>query len=77
MLISGSKRQTRDTQFRIVTGRGSFVLPTKQKARMLSLALREGKITEDRVTQQGIRLTVRAVSVFKVGDDAVSAATVR
>ncbi|MEV0776440.1 SPFH domain-containing protein [Streptomyces sp. NPDC050433] len=74
MLISGSKRQVQDTQFRIVTGHGSFVLPIKQKARMLSLALREAEIAEDCVTQQGIRLTVRAVTVFKVGDDAVSIA---
>ncbi|MDX3853514.1 SPFH domain-containing protein [Streptomyces sp. AK02-01A] len=74
MLISGSKRQAQDTQFRIVTGHGSFVLPVKQKARMLSLALREAEIVEDCVTQQGIRLRVRAVSVFKVGDDAVSIA---
>jgi uncharacterized membrane protein YqiK len=74
MLISGSKRQVQDTQFRIVTGHGSFVLPVKQKARMLSLALREAEITEDCVTQQGIRLNVRAVAVFKVGDDTVSIA---
>ncbi|AXI80852.1 SPFH domain-containing protein [Peterkaempfera bronchialis] len=74
MLISGSKRQAQDTQFRIVTGHGSFVLPIKQKARMLSLALREAEITEDCVTQQGIRLNVRAVAVFKVGDDVVSIA---
>jgi flotillin len=74
MLISGSKRQAQDTQFRIVTGHGSFVLPIKQKARMLSLALREAEIIEDCVTQQGIRLNVRAVTVFKVGDDAVSIA---
>ncbi|MFD7120118.1 SPFH domain-containing protein [Streptomyces sp. NPDC056652] len=74
MLISGSKRQAQDTQFRIVTGHGSFVMPVKQKARMLSLALREAEIVEDCVTQQGIRLKVRAVSVFKVGDDAVSIA---
>ncbi|MFD3915334.1 SPFH domain-containing protein [Streptomyces sp. NPDC088147] len=74
MLISGSKRQAQDTQFRIVTGHGSFVMPIKQKARMLSLALREAEIVEDCVTQQGIRLKVRAVSVFKVGDDAVSIA---
>ncbi|MFE2031756.1 SPFH domain-containing protein [Streptomyces scopuliridis] len=74
MLISGSKRQAQDTQFRIVTGHGSFVMPIKQKARMLSLALREAEIVEDCVTQQGIRLRVRAVSVFKVGDDAVSIA---
>ncbi|MGW2259738.1 SPFH domain-containing protein [Streptomyces sp. NPDC001780] len=74
MLISGSKRQARDTQFRIVTGHGSFVVPVKQKARMLSLALREAEIVEECVTQQGIRLRVRAVAVFKVGDDAVSIA---
>ncbi|MDH6710142.1 flotillin [Kitasatospora sp. MAA19] len=74
MLISGSKHQAQDTQFRIVTGHGSLVLPVKQKVRMLSLALREAEIAEDCVTQQGIRLTVRAVCVFKVGDDAVSIA---
>jgi uncharacterized membrane protein YqiK len=74
LLISGSKRQAQDTQFRIVTGHGSFVLPIKQKARILSLALREAEILEECVTNQGIRLNVRAVSVFKVGDDPVSIA---
>ncbi|GAB2697132.1 SPFH domain-containing protein [Kitasatospora kifunensis] len=74
LLISGSKRQAQDTQFRIVTGHGSFVMPIKQKAKILSLALREAEIAEDCVTQQGIRLTVRAVTVFKVGDDSVSIA---
>jgi uncharacterized membrane protein YqiK len=74
LLISGSKRQAQDTQFRIVTGHGSFVLPIKQKARILSLALREAEIVEECVTNQGIRLNVRAVAVFKVGDDPVSIA---
>lgn len=74
LLISGSKRQAQDTQFRIVTGHGSFVLPIKQKARILSLSLREAEILEDCVTNQGIRLNVRAVAVFKVGDDPVSIA---
>ncbi len=74
LLISGSKRQSQDTQFRIVTGHGSFVLPIKQKARMLSLALREAEIVEECVTNQGIRLNVRAVAVFKVGDDPASIA---
>ena len=32
LLISGSKRRSDDTQFRIVTGHGSIVLPVKQKA---------------------------------------------
>ncbi len=74
LLISGSRRQTENTQFRIVTGRGAFVLPITQKARILSLALREAEIREECVTIQGIRLKVRAVSVFKVGDDGVSIA---
>jgi flotillin len=74
LLISGSKRQSQDTQFRIVTGHGTFVLPVKQKARILSLALREAEIIEECITIQGIRLNVRAVAVFKVGDDPVSIA---
>jgi uncharacterized membrane protein YqiK len=74
LLISGSKREKQDTQFRIVTGHGSFVMPVKQKARMLSLALREAEIVEDCITKQGIRLNVRAVAAFKVGDDSVSIA---
>ena len=74
LLISGSKRQSQDTQCHIVIGHGSFVLPVKQKARMLSLGLREAEITEGGGTQQGIRLNVRAVTVFKVGDDSVSIA---
>ncbi|MDQ6615039.1 MAG: SPFH domain-containing protein [Actinomycetota bacterium] len=74
LLISGSKRQAQETQFRIVTGHGTFVLPVKQKARVLSLALREAEIVEECITIQGIRLQVRAVAVFKVGDDPVSIA---
>ena len=41
---------------------------------MLSLALREAEIVEDCITSQGIRLNVRAVAAFKVGDDPVSIA---
>lgn len=74
LLISGSKGQKGDLQFRIVTGHGSFVLPVKQKARILSLALQEAEIVEECITSQGIRLKVRAVAVFKVGDDPASIA---
>ncbi len=74
LLISGSKHKDGATQFRIVTGHGSFVLPVKQKARVLSLALREAELLEECVTTQGIPLKVRAVAVFKVGDDNVSIA---
>lgn len=74
LLISGSKRRLGDAQFRIVTGHGGFVLPIVRKARLLSLALQEAEIVEDCITNQGIRLNVRAVAVFKVGDDPVSIA---
>jgi flotillin len=74
LLISGSKSRRQATQFRIVTGHGCFVLPVKQKARLLSLALREAEIVEECITNQGIRLNVRAVAAFKVGDDQASIA---
>lgn len=74
LLISGSKHRDRETQFRIVTGHGCFVLPVKQKARVLSLSLQEAEIAEDCVTTQGIQLHVRAVAVFKIGDDPASIA---
>jgi flotillin len=73
LLISGSKRNDA-TQFRTVTGHGCFVIPVKQKARVLSLALREAVITDECITSQGIRLNVRAVAAFKVGDDQASIA---
>ncbi len=74
LLISGSRRRSQDTQFRIVTGHGCLVLPIKQKARVLTLSLRESEIVEECVTTQGIRLNIRAVAAFKVGDDPVSIA---
>ena len=46
LLISGSKRAVGETQFRIVTGHGALVLPIIQKARLLSLALRESEKCE-------------------------------
>jgi uncharacterized membrane protein YqiK len=55
LLISGSKRRNEATQFRIVTGHGCFVVPVKQRARILSLALQEAEIVEECITNQGIR----------------------
>jgi flotillin len=72
LLISGSKHRDGTQQFRIVTGHGAIVLPVKQKARFLSLALREAELEEECVTTQGIPLKVRAVAVFKIGDDPAS-----
>jgi uncharacterized membrane protein YqiK len=74
LLITGSKRRSTEAPFRIVTGRGSFVLPVFRKASRLSLALRVSEIIEDCVTVQGIRLNVQAVAAFKVGDDTASIA---
>ncbi len=75
LLISGAKRDRQDAEFRIVTGRGSFVWPFKQKARVLSLASREAEIAEECITSQGVRIIVRAIAVFKVGDDHASIAS--
>ncbi len=69
LLISGSRSKAPDTQFRIVTGHGCFVLPIKQKARILSLSLQEAEIAEECITTQGIRLRIRAIAAFKIGDD--------
>ncbi len=74
LLISGSRRKGAQTQFRIVTGHGSLVIPVKQKARILSLSLHEAEIAEECVTTQGIRLRIRAVAAFKIGDDDASIA---
>jgi uncharacterized membrane protein YqiK len=41
---------------------------------VLSLALREAEIVEECITNQGIKLNVRAVAAFKVGDDQSSIA---
>jgi len=75
LLITGSKHTTQDTEFRIVTGRGVFVWPIRQKVRILSLAVREAEIAEECMTSQGIRIIVRVVAVFKVGDDLASMAS--
>jgi flotillin len=51
-----------------------FVLPVKQKARFLSLVLREAELQEECATTEGVPLQVGAVAVFEVGDDPASIA---
>ncbi len=75
LLISGSKRAQEDSGFRIVTGHGCFVWPFLRKARVLSLAAREAEIAEECLTSQGVRIIVRAVALFKVGNDPASIAS--
>jgi len=55
--------------FRIVTGRGTFVIPGLVKVRTLSLMAHESEIVVPCVSQQKIRLDLRGVVVYKVGDD--------
>ncbi|MFI8237028.1 flotillin family protein [Streptomyces sp. NPDC085866] len=78
LIISGSKHRTEGLEegmgFRIVTGRGTLVLPGVQAVRKLSLDLNETELHVDCVTHQGIPLKVRGVVIFKVGDDFVSIA---
>ncbi|MFD8810590.1 SPFH domain-containing protein [Streptomyces sp. NPDC059627] len=78
LIISGSKHRTEGLEegmgFRIVTGRGTLVMPGVQAVRKLSLDLNETELSVDCVTQQGIPLKVRGVVIFKVGDDFVSIA---
>ncbi len=60
--------------FKIVTGKGTLVIPGVQTVRRLSLDLREAELAIDCVTHQGIPLGIRGVVIFKVGDDFASIA---
>jgi uncharacterized membrane protein YqiK len=55
--------------FRIVTGRGSLVIPGLAKVRRLSLEAHESEISVPCVSQQKIAVSLRGVVVYKVGDD--------
>ncbi|MEU9129292.1 SPFH domain-containing protein [Kitasatospora sp. NPDC048540] len=78
LVISGSNHRTEGVAdglgFRIVTGRGTFVLPGVQAVRKLSLDLNEAELDVECVTSQGIPVHVKGVVIFKVGDDTVSIA---
>jgi uncharacterized membrane protein YqiK len=80
LIISGLREnQTPDgisesLGFKIVTGKGTLVLPGIQTVRRLSLDLREAELAIDCVTHQGIPLGIRGVVIFKVGDDFASIA---
>ncbi|MFF4650305.1 SPFH domain-containing protein [Streptomyces sp. NPDC001380] len=78
LVISGSKHKTEGLGegmgFRIVTGRGTLVMPGVQAVRKLSLDLNEADLDVECVTGQGIPVRVRGVVIFKVGDDMVSIA---
>ncbi|MEV4559512.1 SPFH domain-containing protein [Kitasatospora sp. NPDC049285] len=73
LIISGAKHGD-GLGFRIVTGRGTFVVPGVQAVRRLSLDLNESELDVECVTSQGIPVHVKGVVIFKVGDDSVSIA---
>ncbi|ASO22155.1 putative membrane protein YqiK [Actinoalloteichus hoggarensis] len=60
--------------FKIITGKGTMVIPGFQVARRLSLDTNGANLQVSCVTQQGLPVTVRAVVIYKVGDDFVSIA---
>src|SRR6201996_8632722 len=72
LLISGGRAGRSGAPFRVVTGRGAYVMPAFRKARYLTLSLQEAEVSETCVTKQGISLNVRAVIAFKVGNDTES-----
>lgn len=79
LIISGlgarSKNELADSLgFKIVTGKGTAVLPGFQTARRLRLDSRAANLQVSCVTQQGIPVQVRGVVIYKVGDDFVSIA---
>jgi len=74
LIISGLRQGKRtDTEsnlgFKIVTGKGTLVIPGVQTVRRLSLDLRQAGLAIECVTHQGIPLGVRGVVIYKVGDD--------
>jgi len=55
--------------FKIISGKGTFVLPFVQSVRKLSLDLRKVPLQVTGVTNQSIPVRVEGVVIFKVGDD--------
>ena len=50
--------------FKIVTGKGTLVIPGVQTVRRLSLDLRQAELVTECVTHQGIPLGIRGVDVW-------------
>jgi flotillin len=69
MLIAGAKPGSDHAPFKVVTGRGAWVVPGLRRVSFLSLSMQESEVTEQCVTKQGITLRVQAVCAFKVGPE--------
>jgi uncharacterized membrane protein YqiK len=68
----GARSRSQEMGFKIVTGKGTLVLPGFQSARRLSLDSRASELQVSCVTRQGIPVQVRGVAIYKVGDDFAS-----
>src|SRR6266571_971945 len=55
--------------FKIVVGKGAFVIPGLQKVRRLSLDIHEAELDLQCVTTQGIPVGIKAVVIYKIADD--------
>jgi flotillin len=55
--------------FKIVVGKGVYVVPGLQKVRRLSLDIHEAELDLQCVTTQGIPVGVKAVVIYKIADD--------
>ncbi|MBF6210440.1 flotillin [Nocardia puris] len=71
MLVSGGSAKD-NAPFRVIIGRGAWVVPFFRKVSYLSLAMYEAEIRERCVTKQAIQLDVRAVIAFKIANDTAS-----
>ena len=72
LIISGLRSSTTATDgmgFKIVVGAGTLVIPGLQKVRILDLSLHEAQLAVNCNTQQGIRVQIQGVVIYKVGDD--------
>lgn len=79
LIISGLHHRAADDVgeslgFKIVTGRGTLVIPGVQVVRKLSLDLRESELEIACVTKQGIPVHIKGVVIYKIGDDLSSIA---
>ncbi|MFI6601686.1 flotillin family protein [Nonomuraea sp. NPDC050536] len=79
LIISGLGARRRDAGvdslgFKIITGKGTAVLPGFQTSRRLRLDTRAANLQVACVTQQGIPVSIRGVVIYKVGDDLASIA---
>jgi flotillin len=67
--IAAERAANESTNFRIVVGKGTFVIPMLQTVSRLDLSARQAILEETCQTKQGVDVQVTGVVVFKVGDD--------